>query len=196
VTGVPSARLEGASSTPYWLDQAQRPGPREAHAGDVDVDLLVVGGGFTGLWAAVLALEEQPGRDVLVLEGHRLGWAASGRNGGFCSASLTHGQANGETRWPNDIDRLNAMGLENLDGMQDEIGRLGLDVEWQRSGMLAVATEPHQVEWLRDEAESGHGRFLDRRQFYDHHEQFCHHELHRHRDRRQCPLHHQYRRHL
>ena len=54
------------------------------------------------------------------------------------------------------------MGLENLDGMQDEIGRLGLDVEWQRTGMLAVATEPHQVEWLREEADEGHGRFLGR----------------------------------
>ena len=54
------------------------------------------------------------------------------------------------------------MGLENLDGMQDEIARLGLDVEWQRSGMLAVATEPHQVEWLQDEAESGQGSFLGR----------------------------------
>jgi glycine/D-amino acid oxidase-like deaminating enzyme len=80
---------------------------------------------------------------------------------GFVEASLTHGHENGKTRWPNEIDRLEAMGVENLDGMQAEIERLGLDVEWQRSGMLAVATEPHQVAWLQESAAEGDGTFLD-----------------------------------
>ena len=59
------------------------------------------------------------------------------------------------------------MGLENLNGMQDEIAELGLDVDWQRTGMLAVATEPHQVEWLEESAEAGEGRLLDRSQIQD-----------------------------
>ncbi|PRC48954.1 FAD-dependent oxidoreductase, partial [Mycobacterium sp. ITM-2017-0098] len=71
------------------------------------------------------------------------------------------GYENGKARWPNEIDTLEAMGLENLDGMQAEITELGLDVEWERSGMLGVATEPHQVEWLEDSAAQGHGRLLD-----------------------------------
>ena len=50
-------------------------------------DLVVVGGGYTGLWTALLAKEADPGRDVVVLEAGRVGWAASGRNGGFCAAS-------------------------------------------------------------------------------------------------------------
>ena len=50
-----------------------------------------------------------------------IGWAASGRNGGFVDASLTHGLENGKSRWPNEIDTLEAMGLENLDGMQADI---------------------------------------------------------------------------
>jgi glycine/D-amino acid oxidase-like deaminating enzyme len=153
VTGVPSARLEGASSTPYWLDQAQRPAPRPAHTGDVDVDLLVVGGGFTGLWAAVLALEEQPGRDVLVLEAHRLGWAASGRNGGFCAASLTHGLANGFDRWPADMPTLLRLGRQNLDEIQESVRRYGIDCGFERTGELDVAVEPWQVEGLREDHE-------------------------------------------
>jgi glycine/D-amino acid oxidase-like deaminating enzyme len=100
----------------------------------------------------------------VLIEANRIGWAASGRNGGFVDASLTHGHENGKTRWPNDIDRLTTMGIENLDGMQDELQRLALDVEWQRVGMLSVATEPHQVGWLESAAAAGEGRFLDREQ--------------------------------
>ncbi|MHB8275335.1 MAG: FAD-dependent oxidoreductase, partial [Dermatophilaceae bacterium] len=77
--------LERASSTPLWWDDSSRPEPRTALQGDHDVDLAVVGAGFTGLWAAVLALEEDPQREVVMLEGERLGWAATGRNGGFCA---------------------------------------------------------------------------------------------------------------
>jgi len=103
-TAVPpreaEAALERASSVPLWCDDSRRPEPRPALRGDHDVDLVVVGGGFTGLWAALLALEEDPGREVVVLEGARLAWAATGRNGGFCSASLTHGVGNGLARCP------------------------------------------------------------------------------------------------
>ena len=53
------------------------------------------------------------------------------------------------------------MGLQNLDGMQDDIEELGLNTEWQRTGMLSVATEPHQVDWLREAAAGGEGRLLD-----------------------------------
>ena len=54
-----SLLLEGASSTPVWLDSSSRPPARPALSGDTTADLVVVGGGLTGLWAALLAL----GRD-------------------------------------------------------------------------------------------------------------------------------------
>ncbi|MCT7662000.1 NAD(P)/FAD-dependent oxidoreductase [Mycobacterium deserti] len=124
-------------------------------------DLLVVGGGYTGLWTALHAAQRDPGARIVLIEAHRIGWAASGRNGGFVDASLTHGTENGTTRWPNEIDTLTAMGRQNLDGMQADIEQLGLDTEWQRTGMLSVATEPHQVDWLAEAAENGEGRLLD-----------------------------------
>ncbi len=148
-----------------WLDI-----PRPAHpslTGPVSCDLLVVGAGYTGLWAALHAAERRPDQRIVVIEANRVGWAASGRNGGFVDASLTHGDVNGKTRWPNEIDTLDALGLENLDGMQADIERLGLDVEWQRTGMLAVATEPHQVDWLAEAASEGRDRFLDLREVRD-----------------------------
>ena len=142
-----------------WLD-LERP-ERPTLSQSVSCDLLVVGGGYVGLWTALHAAQRDPDRRIVVVDAHRVGWAASGRNGGFVEASLTHGHENGKTRWPNEIDRLEAMGVENLDGMQAEIERLGLDVEWQRSGMLAIATEPHQVTWLQESAAEGDGQFLD-----------------------------------
>jgi glycine/D-amino acid oxidase-like deaminating enzyme len=128
--------------------------------GSITCDLLIVGGGYTGLWTALHAAQRNPGQRVVLIEANRVGWAASGRNGGFVDASLTHGSENGKSRWPNEIDQLTAMGLENLDGMQEEIQRLGLDVEWRRSGMLSVATEPHQVGGLEEAADAGEGRLL------------------------------------
>ena len=145
-----------------WLD-TERP-ERPPAAGPTTCDLLVVGGGYTGLWSALHAARRHPDRRVVLIEADRIGWAASGRNGGFVDASLTHGYENGKSRWPNEIDALEHMGMQNLDGMQAEIAELGLQVDWQRTGMLTVATEPHQIEWLEEAAGQGQGRALDQAQ--------------------------------
>ena len=145
-----------------WLD-IQRP-EHPALTGAVSCDLLVIGGGYTGLWAALHAAERNPDRKIVLIEANRIGWAASGRNGGFVDASLTHGAENGKSRWADEFDTLQAMGLENLDGMAADIERLDLDAEWRRTGMLSVATEPHQVDWLAESAAAGEGRFLDQEQ--------------------------------
>ena len=76
--------LAGARPMSYWLDQPDAPAPLEPLAGRSAAELVVVGGGFTGLWTALQAKEAEPGRDVLLLEGRRVAWAGSGRNGGFC----------------------------------------------------------------------------------------------------------------
>ena len=147
-----------------WLDP-DVVGPRPDFpplSGATNCDLLVVGGGYTGLWTALHAAERNPGATVVLIEGERLGWAASGRNGGFVDASLTHGAVNGKSRWPDEFDELERLGLANLDGMQADIEAYGMKADWERTGMLSAATEPHQVEWLRGAAAEGSGHFLDR----------------------------------
>ena len=114
----------------------------------------MVGGGYCGLWTAILAKQRDPAARVVLLEGESIGWAASGRNGGFVEASLTHGPENGRRRWPDDLERLERLGAENLDAMERDIATLGLDCQFERTGVLSVAYEPHQVRWLK-EAESG-----------------------------------------
>ncbi|REJ04200.1 FAD-dependent oxidoreductase [Microbacterium bovistercoris] len=140
----------------FWLDDVQRVQHPPLTA-TIDADLAIVGGGYTGLWTAIRAKERDPQRRVVLLEASRVAWAATGRNGGFCEASLTHGHENGLSRWPDEIDQLERMGLENLDGIEDSIRRYGIDADFERTGQLALAVEPHQVEWLREEE-----GFLDR----------------------------------
>ncbi len=108
----------------------------------------MVGGGFTGLWTALLAKERDPARDVLLLEGRRVGWAASGRNGGFCSASLTHGLANGLDRFGAEIPTLDRLGRQNLAEIAGAIARYSIDCAFERTGELVVATADWQLPGL------------------------------------------------
>lgn len=152
--------LADAERAAYWLDRPERPAAGEPLTGDDHADLVVVGGGFTGLWAALLALEEHPDRSVLVLESGRVADGASGRNGGFVDASLTHGLANGEHHFPDHLPRLHALGRRNLDDLGATLGREGIDADWWPVGELSVAVAPHLVADL-EEAFALHRRFGD-----------------------------------
>ena len=153
--------LRGARDACFWIEDVTDPPRFEPLTGDHRTDLAVVGGGYTGLWTAVRAKQRDPGRRVLLLEARRIGWAASGRNGGFCDASLTHGEENGRTRWPDEYDELKRLGDENLAGIEQTVRDFDMAVDYERTGELSVAVEEHQVAWLR---EATGGRFLDREQ--------------------------------
>ena len=141
----PTAALAGSVAKPLWLDTPDRPAPRPAVDGEVEVDLAVVGAGFTGLWTALRAVERAPGTRVIVLEADRIAEHATGRNGGFCEATLTHGEANGRARWPGEYDALDRLGLANLDAIEETLARYGIECGFARGGDLAVATRPHEV---------------------------------------------------
>ena len=72
----------------------------------------------------------------MVLEGERVAFGASGRNGGFCEASLTHGLDNGIQRFPAEIERIEQEGRENLAGIAEAIERYGIDCAWEATGTL------------------------------------------------------------
>lgn len=107
--------LADAEPLPFWLDAPRRPIALPALVNREDCDLAIVGGGYSGLWTALLAKERDPARDVVLIESNAVGWAASGRrNGGFCAASLTHGLGNGLARWPDEMQALQRLGEDNL----------------------------------------------------------------------------------
>lgn len=134
----------------FWLEDAA-PAAHPRFSGTLDCDLAIVGAGYCGLWTAIKAKRANPDARVVVLEAKTVGWAASGRNGGFVEASLTHGHDNGASRFPNEIARLDELGLENLDRIESTIASLGIDCDWERNGAIDLAVEPYQVEQLRSE---------------------------------------------
>src|SRR6266498_846973 len=154
------------SHIPFWLDDPSRPTPVPELTKNISTDLLVIGAGFTGLWTALLAKEENPSRDIVLLEADEIATGASGRNGGFMDASITHGLQNGLARWPKEFPTLLALGIKNLNEIESTIKRLGIECDYLRTGDISMASEPYQVEELKAETEiSAH--YNIRSEFYD-----------------------------
>lgn len=146
---VIDASLADTKLACYWLEDIKDTAARyPALSGSRQADDVVVGGGYAGLWTAIKLKSLRPERRVVLLEAKRIGWAASGRNGGFCEASITHGEPNAQSRWPDEVATLRRLGHENLDKIEAFITEHGLDVEFERTGQLSVANEPYQVAYI------------------------------------------------
>jgi glycine/D-amino acid oxidase-like deaminating enzyme len=77
-------RIESHTAGGWWLEEAGEPDPQPALEGRLKADVVVVGGGFTGMWTAWHLLDL--GAGVAVVEGGVCGHGPSGRNGGFCES--------------------------------------------------------------------------------------------------------------
>ena len=95
--------IADADPYPYWYDDVDEPDSNPTLVRTETCDLCIVGGGYTGLWTAIIAKERDPSRDVVLIDADEVGSAASGRNGGFMESSLTHGVANGQERFPDEM---------------------------------------------------------------------------------------------
>jgi glycine/D-amino acid oxidase-like deaminating enzyme len=145
--------LAEAEPQVFWLDNPSAPTPAGPLTATEACDLLVIGGGLTGLWAAVRAKEREPELAVTLVEGQSVAHGASGRNGGFCAASLTHGARNGLEHFAVEISELQRLGRENLASIAETIDRYGIGCSYEPVGSLTVATRPHEVPGLAQEAE-------------------------------------------
>src|SRR6201995_1606278 len=76
---------------------------------------------------------------------NRLGLDASGRNGGFLEASITHGAENGRTRWPKEYATLHGLGAANYAGLKATLHRYGIVCAFEETGVIAVARAEHEV---------------------------------------------------
>jgi len=140
--------LADTTHAPYWTDQPGAPSPCQQLLASKECDLAIIGGGFTGLWTAILAKEADPQREVILLEAETIGFGGSGRNGGFISGSLTHGLAHGEAIWPKEMKTLVRLGNENLNAIVDFTKSEGIDADMRLVGKTAVALNEHSVRAL------------------------------------------------
>jgi glycine/D-amino acid oxidase-like deaminating enzyme len=147
------AALAEAERRVFWLDRPEAPDPAPGMTGVAEADLVIVGAGYTGLWAAHQALDDDRERDVLVLEAGRAALGASGRNGGFLDASITHGIANGHAHFPAELATLVRLGNENYAGLLADLDRHGIDAAVEHVGEIDVAAAPWQLDGMAEDAE-------------------------------------------
>ena len=149
---TPDARhldaIANADPFPYWYEDTDAPDSNPTLVRTEGCDLCVVGGGYTGLWTAIIAKERDPSRDVVLIDAGEVGSAASGRNGGFMESSLTHGVANAQKRFPNEVPILEELGLANLNEIEQAIRHYNIDCDYERTGVIDVATASHAGNYL------------------------------------------------
>jgi glycine/D-amino acid oxidase-like deaminating enzyme len=139
----------------FWLDTCGDDlTPRAALERDLDVDIAIVGAGYTGLWTAYYLVEADPGTRIAVIDKEIAGFGASGRNGGWCSALFAAKREK--------IAR--AHGRDAAVAMQramfatvDEVGRAiaaeAIDAHYTKGGTLTMATAPVQVPRVKDDVD-------------------------------------------
>jgi glycine/D-amino acid oxidase-like deaminating enzyme len=129
---------------PWWLEETP-PDPEAAPlAGEIDADVAVVGGGYTGLWTALTLRRRDPALRVVVLEADRIGYGPSGRNGGFC-----HGLWASLRRLRDAVGDEGALAVARAStGVYEAVYSLGEDVWAREGGMLKVATTEAQETFI------------------------------------------------
>jgi glycine/D-amino acid oxidase-like deaminating enzyme len=135
----------------FWLDSV--PGdlePRPSLGGQVDVDVAVIGGGYTGLWTAYYLKRSDPTLRVAVVEKEICGFGASGRNGGWCSALF----AGSRERTATHHGREAAIAIQRaMFDTVDEVGNVarkeGIDAHYEKGGTLTFATSRAQLDRVR-----------------------------------------------
>ncbi|WP_214405302.1 NAD(P)/FAD-dependent oxidoreductase [Pseudonocardia lacus] len=151
-----------------WFEQVRADGddlaPRPPLDGDTDVDVCIVGAGFTGLWTAHSLLRADPTVRVLVVERRIAGFGASGRNGGWCSALFPASTAalarrHGERA----AAAMRAAMRDTVDAVGEAVAEEGIACDWVKGGTVVLARTPAQLARARAEAAaSDEERLLDR----------------------------------
>jgi glycine/D-amino acid oxidase-like deaminating enzyme len=145
--------LKDAVVRPLWHDPDIMPEPLAPISADEKCELLIVGGGFTGLWAAMQAKERKPDADIILIEQTFVGDGASGRCGGFLTSTLAHGQTNTEHRFSDEAERLQELGTQNMQEFLETLERYGIDARYEKTGELFVALDPESATRMQAKCE-------------------------------------------
>jgi len=150
------------SDVSFWLATAGDLRPRAALRGTHDVDVAIVGAGFTGLWTAWYLSQRDPDLRIAVCEAEIAGFGASGRNGAWCSAGIGMTARGLQRRY--DVATARAVVTAMRDTV-DEVGRVcdavGIDADYRKGGMLRIARGGHEVAAMRSSADARRALDLD-----------------------------------
>ncbi|MFV2000462.1 MAG: NAD(P)/FAD-dependent oxidoreductase [Acidimicrobiia bacterium] len=147
--------MTSARLAPLWWDDITAEPTRPSLQSDADVDVVIIGAGFTGLWSAYYMTKLDPALRIAVVEKDHVGFGASGRNGGWCHAEypLGHEQLAEDQGHEAAIAHMRA-----LFSSVDDVGRLtteeGIDCDFAKGGVLTVARSELQMGYAREAVES------------------------------------------
>jgi len=128
--------------------------PRPALSGSIDVDVAILGAGFTGMWTAWHLLKREPSLKIAIVESEIAGWGASGRNGGWCYPGFAVGPAAMTERFGADAARNVALAMIGaVDDVEAVCAEQGIDADQVRSGAIEFARAPYQLAKVRGMAE-------------------------------------------
>lgn len=139
----------------WYADMGGVPSPRPPLAKDIDVDVAIVGAGYTGLWTAYYLKKAMPSLEIAIVERNFAGFGASGRNGGWLSGAFGWSY----DKYLKSSNRQSVMAMQAaMAGTVDEVVRVaaeeGIDADIIRVDNLYVSTNPAQLERVREEAET------------------------------------------
>ncbi len=140
----------------YWLDSLDSEADEPALDQKTSCDLLIVGGGFCGLWAAIQAKEKDPERDIVLIEGRSIANGASGRPAAIMSTSVMHGIHNTERMFPDEVNDLEGLGRENMDGFRATIEKYHIDCDIEWGGEMTVSIGDQGLEAVEEEFQLYH----------------------------------------
>jgi len=158
-----SATSQAAPS--WWQERAAARFPqplRPPLEGDQRADVVIVGGGFTGLWSAIRLAELEPSRRIVVLERETVGFGASGRNGGFAMTMVTRSLHDLVRKvGPSAAGRVHAAMVETLSEIEAFCAAEGIEADVTRPGLLTVSNGPEQDVRIRQDLEASARLGLD-----------------------------------
>ena len=139
--------MKDYASYSYWLESCgEALTPRPPLDGSIDVDVAILGAGYSGLWTAYYLQERQPSLKIALVEAEIAGFGASGRNGSWCTAHFPTSLG----ALAEHYGRESAVALYRaMAGAVDEVGRVaaaeGLDIQFTKGGGMSVARGPQQL---------------------------------------------------
>jgi glycine/D-amino acid oxidase-like deaminating enzyme len=150
------ADLNPYARVSFWFDSlSETVGARPALEEDLDVDVAIIGGGYTGLWTAYYLQKIDPSMSIAILEREVCGFGASGRNGGWCSGNLA-------ASWPRIARRSGVSAATRLrramEATVDEVGKVsaeeGIDCDFEKGGTVEVCRSDVQLARARAEVDA------------------------------------------
>ncbi len=139
------------TSYSYWLESSgDELMPRPSLPGSLDVDVAILGAGYSGLWTAYYLQKQDPNLNIAIIEKEIAGFGASGRNGGWCSGGFPLSLGELERRFGTGAaSQVHREMIATVDEVGDVAESERIDCDYEKGGALRLARGRHQLQGIQ-----------------------------------------------